>query len=339
MSRNFGSCWPFSEEDEFPLRPDEERTFMTETYNHWAYDPLQDIGINLWFGSGQGADSRGLSNFMSKISVFWRGQLFVATGAGEDNHESGIGAGNAFLTVEEPFKRLRIDYLGLIRAGRLPCEQPTREPPVELGRLSLAIDIRTPPIEQGSQGDRGTVASSGTVPRNAIRYEQLCHVLGQVQIGSRSATVDALGMRSHRRNSSSIYASGAVGHSWAAALFPSGKGIHVINYRIEPDASVGSLYGYYFDGAEYHDGEVLRFPYYTGVAGEERSRIEMLAGGRFMAIDLTILPPLLSSFPPDVRLSQSVVRFGMDGEIGGGLLERSLTGAYDVGGDYAAGAP
>src|SRR5262249_41738462 len=70
-----------------------------------------------------------------------------------------------------------------------------------------------------------------------------------------------------RRKPASIYASGAVGHTWASGLFPSGRGFHLLAYRQVPKGEAGWRYADYFDGQRYHEAEVLEFPHYSGVAG------------------------------------------------------------------------
>ena len=62
----------------------------------------------------------------------------------------------------------------------------------QLSMMQLAVDIASPPIEQGSQGDRDTEAASGTRPRTALRYDQLCQVRGTIRIGAREMQLNAL---------------------------------------------------------------------------------------------------------------------------------------------------
>ena len=72
------------------------------------------------------------------------------------------------------------------------------------------------------------------------------------------------------------------------------------------------------------------------IPDQEQALVEMRVDGQVRSIAMTSLAPVLGQFPPEVRLSQSVVRFEMDGEEGGGLLERTLTVPYAAGGEYVA---
>jgi hypothetical protein len=326
----------FAEADEFPLRPDEAGAYKTETYNQWVYDPVADVGLNIWLASSDNS----FPNFMSTVIVYDRGRIWVGKGEGRGNPQGGVGGGAAYLSIREPYHRHEIDVLCLVsESDPVGFADPfsAQNGPAELCRMTLAVDIRTPPIEQGSQGDRGESPSSGTIPRTAIRYEQLCRITGPIRIGERTVQLDAYGMRSHRRNSASIYASGAVGHSWATALFPSGRGFHLLSYQVQPDAAVGFLYGHYFDGERYHDAEVTRFPFYSGVLGPEACELELKVEGRTHRFGLAAQKPLASAIPPQgVLLTRAPGRFTLDGEVGGGVLERSLMPQFPAGGEFRA---
>ena len=332
----FASQTEFVSSDDYPLHPDAAGDYRSETYNQWVYDPARGIGLNVWFASGQNGGGKPFPEFMATVIAFVDGETFIGSSEGHGNHPGGVAAGNAFLTIVEPFKRLQIDYLGLLKPSAGVQKDGSVDHGLEpvLSKMTLAVEIVSPAIEQGSQGDRGEVAASGTIPRSALRYEQLCRITGPIQIGSRRLQLDALGMRSHRRNSASIYDSGAVGHTWATALFPSGRGFHLLSYQVEPKGEVGSLYGHYFDGARYHEAKVLRFPYFTGEFGKEQSTLEMVVDGRLITIEVISDAPLVNIPPKGPRLSRSAAQFRMDGEVGGGLLERSLKPEFSAGGEY-----
>ena len=328
MATRFESITDFSVADEHPLQAESAGDFKSETFNQWVYDPVANVGLNIWLASGENGGMQ-FPHFMSTVIAFLGTEKYTAMrGVGSGNYADGIAAGNCFLTMIEPFRRWRIDYLGLLeKAG-------SGEP--ELSRMELTVEIVSPPIEQGSQGDRGEVASSGTRPRRAIRYEQLCRITGRVEIGARHIDLNAYGMRSHRRNSVSIYESGAVGHSWATALFPSGQGFHLLAYQVEPRAEVGFLYGHYFDGQRYHEAEVKRFPLFSGGEGVEHSRLEMRVGDRVLEVAVESWPPLAGTMASGIRLTRAAARFTLDGEVGGGVLERSLGKEFAAGGEFAA---
>ena len=337
MKNKFESARHFTVDDEYPLRPEQAGAYKTETYNQWVYDPVQDIGLNIWYASSDGV----FPNFMSTVIVFIKGETFVAKSQGDGNHANGVAAGNALLTIVEPFKHLQIEFLGLLRRndGKSDPFAANSDGERLLSRMNLRVDIVSPAIEQGTEGDRGEVASSGTVPRTALRYEQLCRISGPIEIGNRRIELNALGMRSHRRNSASIYASGAVGHTWVSGLFPSGHGFNFTTYMVQPDAELSSVSCHYFDGKIYHDAELLQFPYYSGATGKEQSTLAMRVNGKVLEVKIESLPPLLGIIPPQgVRLSRSAARFTLNGEVGGGVLERSLMPQFQGNRDYIASA-
>jgi hypothetical protein len=336
--------------DDYPLlRAGPDCPYRTETFNLWAYDPAAGIGLGTQFVA-TGGD---FSSFVANLLVFEGGDILVDQVRGGGLRPEGPGAGNAFATNLEPFKRWRYEFLGMLprtssrqsaraQAGLAPEDSA---PPAVLVSYNLSVDILTPPVEQGSQGDRGRTASSGTIPRTALRYEQLCRVRGALRLGKREIELDARGMRSHRRNSAGIYESGAVGHTWAAGLFPSGRGFHLLSYRHEPDSAARFRYGYWFDGERYHDAEVVKFPHYSGATEAERYELELRVGKRSIRIQGEGIAPMLSNLPQgpgkkDVRLGRSPGRFVMEGEIGGGIFERSLRSDLPAGGEFVAlGSP
>jgi hypothetical protein len=334
MLKKVDAITDFSVEDEHPLTSENAGDYTMETYNQWVYDPKQDIGLNLWVATS----NRSFPKFMSHVLVFDRGDVWVGRFDGNGNPPGGVSGGNVFITLVEPFRRLDIQVLGLLRktgGGKQELLEESNQG-THLCRMDLTVDIRTPPVEQGSQGDRGGEASYGSTPRKAVRYEQLCCITGPVRIGDREVQVEAYGMRSHRRNSSSIYANGAVGHTWATALFPSGRGFHLLSYQVAPDARVDFLYGHYFDGERYHDAEVTRFPFFSGENKPESYQLEMKVGGQTIAATCDSIPAVPGLIPStDVQLTRSPARFTLDGEIGGGVLERSLSVKFPFGGLYA----
>ncbi len=324
----------FAEAAEFPLRPGEQGDYRAETYNCWVYDPVADVGLNVWFAA---ADTT-FAAFLVTVILYDKGKLWYAQSQGSGNPTGLVAAGNGFLAITSPYKRLDIEFLGVVSpsGARGAGTSPIDPSDLKLCRMELAVDIMTPPIEQGSQGDRGEKPASGTTPRAALRYEQLCRVTGPIRLGDRTIQLNAYGMRSHRRNSASIYDSGAVGHSWATALFPSGRGFHLLSYQIQPSAAVGALHGHYFDGVRYHDAEVTRFPYFTGALEPERYELELKVAGRPVQIQVKTQTPLYGEMPPphSIRLTRSPGRFTLDGEVGGGVVERSLAAGFEVGGEY-----
>jgi hypothetical protein len=325
--------------DDYPLmRAGPDNPYRAETFNLWTYDPAQRIGLNAWFGASGGD----FSTFEASVVVFEGADILAGRFTGEGLRPDGPGAGNAFATILEPFKRWRYDFLGLLHqtsSADTALGEPPAEAPALLAGFGLTAEIVTPPAEMGSQGDRGRAASSGTIPRTALRYEQLCHLRGALRLGPREIDLDALGVRSHRRNSASIYASGAVGHTWATGLFPSGRGFHLLARRREPSGEVGFCYGNYFDGERYHEAEVLKFPYYSGVAGPEDYELVLRVGANAIRIRGEGIPPYLSGIAKDpaaqtVRLSRAPGRFLLEGEVGGGILERSLRSDFPTDGYF-----
>ena len=332
----------FSPADEQPLEPGKEGEYGSETYNLWVHDPTLDIGLNIWFAS----NDKSFPRWVCHAILFEQGGILFSETHGEVHAPNIINGGNGFLTLIEPFKRLRVDFIGMMAENsRRPHEEGIAAAPGRVGRMELAVDIGSPPIEQGSQGDAAGDGDGSDTPayghtaRTAIRYEQLCRVTGPIRIGDRTIELDAYGVRSHRRNSTSIYANGAIGHSWIAAFFPDGRGVQLLSYQMVPDAAVGFLYCHYFDGERYREAEVERYPFFSGKLESEAFDFRIRVDGKVIEVMARTSLSLAGEIPcpaMKVPLTRSSARYMMDGMAGGGVLERSLGVDYQPGRYFAA---
>ena len=336
MQNQHASRQDFSPEDEQPIQPGQEGKYGSETYNLWVHDPTLDIGLNVWFAS----NDKSFPRWVCHAILFEKGGVLFSETHGEAHAPNVVNGGNGFLTLAEPFRRLKVDFLGMMaEKSRVPATEVTEPGPSQLGQMVLSVSIGSPPIEQGSQGDGDEAAAPayGHTARTAIRYEQLCRVTGPIHIGDREIRFDAYGVRSHRRNSTSIYANGAIGHSWIAAFFPSGKGVQLLSYQMVPDAAVGFLYCHYFDGERYREAEVVRYPFFSGNLESEAFDFEIRVDGKPIRVTAQTSLSLAGEIPcpaMKVPLTRSSARYVMDGEAGGGVLERSLGVDFKPGGYY-----
>ncbi len=120
------------------------------------------------------------------------------------------------------------------------------------------------------------------------------------------------------------------GHSWQAALFPSGRGFGYIAYPPRTDGKDTYNEGYVFEG----DGglvpaRVVSAPWLTTLTptGEDVSCVLETVDGRTVEIAGETTASTFMVMPPDVgeglRLQQTIARYRWDGETAGGMLERS----------------
>jgi len=328
----------FEPVDDFPLMeaaPD--CPYRNETFNLWGYDQTEQLGLNVHLVAGGGD----LSSYQATV-ILYAGETILAGQFRGGVLPDGVAAGNVFARNVEPFKRWKYDFLGLLHRTdpKSSAQTPFADMPTEMAAFDLDVEMRSPAVEQGTQGDDGVQAASGTIPRTARRYEQLCRIAGTVRLGSRRVTLNALGMRVHRRNSAGIFDSGVVGHSWITGLFPSGRGFHICIYQKEPAAAVGFCHAFYFDGVRHHEAKVLRFPYYSGLTEPETYELELAAAGETFRIRGLPVAPYMKGFPSpamkDVLFSRAPGRFMLDSEVGGGVLERSLRADFFASGRFEA---
>ena len=101
MATKFQAVTEFAAADEQPLQAESAGDFKSETFNHWAYDPVADIGLNIWFASGENGGMQ-FPHFMSTVIVFLGNEKYTAMrGVGSGNYRDGIAAGNCFLAMIE----------------------------------------------------------------------------------------------------------------------------------------------------------------------------------------------------------------------------------------------
>lgn len=325
--------------DDYPLLtlPGESQ-FKQETFNLWVYDSKLEMGLTSQF-----AATDDLSQFRCDVVLFTKNGTYRRLSRGDGARRDGPGAGNVFATNLAPLKHWRYELLGMLdRQGESAAGMPASA----LAAYQLDVVTISPPVEVGSQGDRGMTPSSGTMPRVALRYEQLCRARGPLRIEGETFAFDALGVRSHRRNSASIYASGAVGHTWISCLFPSGRGFHLLARRREPDGEVGFCYANYFDGLAYHEAEVVACPHFSGTETDEPfEAVIEVAGARISIAGESSAPQMsmvsnetiFSDRKIEIRASRAAGRFLLEGENGGGVIERSLRADKTPGGYYRRG--
>jgi hypothetical protein len=328
----------FAPEDDLPLVvASPGSAYRHETYNLWGYDPTERVGVHMHL-TAAGGD---FANFNATVVVF-DGEDIYAREFSAKAQKHGLSGENVFVTCIEPLKLWRYEFMGLL-ARMNPASSQTasfEEAPKESVAFDVEVESASPPVEQGSQGDDGVHASTGTVVRVASRYEQLAHIRGSLRIGERRLNLHALGMRVHRRNSTNMRETGTVGHSWATGLFPSGRGFHALAYMHPPEGKPGFLCGIYYDGKAHHPAEVLKFPYFSGRTDPEPYEIVLRVGGETLKIQGLPVPPYLRRFSRatmvDVGFSRAPGRFLLDGEVGGGLLDGSLHSDYPAGGHFEA---
>jgi hypothetical protein len=160
------------------------------------------------------------------------------------------------------------------------------------------------------------------------RFEQLCQARGRVRVGEEHFEIDG-GANRIRRQSIRRLAK-LRGHSWQAALFPSGRGFGYIAYPPRTDGRDTYNEGYVFEGSgALIPARVVQAPWLNGLvpSGEDVGCVLETERGSVTIEGLTALSTF-TVMPPEVggglHLQQAIARYTWDGEKSVGMLERSI---------------
>jgi hypothetical protein len=332
-----------SDDLEFVFSQKPENPELRESVNAWVWDDGGELGLPR-IGVEAVADQWDTHDVQVNVA-FPDGRIFniltsgpVHDPLGDDGRPRTLGAGPLSFELVEPYRHWRMRVRGEAAATSVQAQidgafpgQGDRVP------IELEVDLRpaVPPWTNGALlPDAKRVLDTqeeGDLMGHPWRFEQLCRASGSLRIGDETFTIDG-GANRIRRQSVRRLATFR-GHSWQAALFPSGRGFGYITYPVRNDGKDTYNEGYVFDG----DGtlipaRVIRAPWLKTLKpdGEDVSCVLETAQGS-VTIAGTSAVSTFMVMPPDVgdgmRLQQAIVRYEWDGESSVGMLERSATEA------------
>jgi hypothetical protein len=176
----------------------------------------------------------------------------------------------------------------------------------------------------------GTHEPDGSPVAGEHRFEQLCSVMGTIEVDGRTTPFTGGGLRVHRKGGNRSDYGAFYGHVWQSAWFPSGRAFGLIHYRPGPDGAVKYREGWILDGGEVLAARVEDTPWMsdTRPSGEDVSftlytmqDAYRITGETFVS---SLRPPRPvgdgTSFP---LLQSGIARYRWDGETAFGMIERS----------------
>lgn len=254
---------------------------------------------------------------------------------GEDGQPHVLGAGPLRTEVIEPFGHLRITYGGEAKLSSV-TEQlkggfPGQGDPIDV-EMTIDLHPAVPPWLNGGLLDDAKhildTQEEGGLMGHPWRFEQLCRASGSVRIGDETFAIDGGANRIRRQGIRQLAT--FWGHTWQAALFPSGRAFGYITYPPRADGKPTYNEGYLFDG----DGALVPArvvdPPWLRRTSTEPTEVEctlVTDDGRRETITGVTTHPTFMVMPPEVgggmQLQQTIVRYTWDGEETSGMLERS----------------
>jgi hypothetical protein len=319
----------------FPTQPDDPE--LRESMNAWIWDDGLSFGLPR-LGVEAVADQWDTHDLQLNLA-FADGRVFNVFGPGavHDGGPDTLGAGAMSFEVVEPYGHLRVRVAGEACATSVDAQIAGAFPGQgEPTPIHLEVDLRpaVPPWMNGALSETAKrvldTQEEGDLMGHPWRFEQLCRATGTLRIGDETHTIDG-GANRVRRQSIRRLATFR-GHTWQAALFPSGRGFGYIAYPERDDGKPTYNEGYVFEGdGELVPARVVQAPWLESlVPGGQPVPCVLETATSTVTIDGSTAASTFMVMPPEVgggmRLQQAIARYSWDGESGGGMLERSIPG-------------
>jgi hypothetical protein len=315
-------------------RPLEDRPDIpnrTETYELQAYDPNTEIGV--WFHLGTPTYDTSLWEDLAVVYLPGGDELLIGKGFGRRPGTADVSGSMVTADYEESTGDWIVRFHGALQRG-------------SRSELSVrpAIDKRSEPVscELRYHGLSPVWDMHDEITNQSwanAHWEQPCTVTGWVEVSRQRTTFDGVGVRDHSRGPRDFEGSGQ--HYWVHGQFPSGKAFGLL--WIESNSAQPVLFdkGYLVAGGEIASAHIVKPPpedraldepfdvVLEGPDGQVHIRGEMVHDVVF-----SVQYPHEWTFGYRTGEAQhhfweGHARFEWDGEIGYGIVERSVTRAAD----------
>ncbi len=309
--------------DDMPHEP-EAIPMWSETYGWTAYDPERRVGIYIHQGTSF-FDPRLWRNVF--VCLLPDGHLFMSKEYGRRPGERSTGSPVLNATCETPLERWTVRFDG---AGRKVTRAEDR---AGLIRDGLPVPARMELTYEGSAPVWEYGAAMKTQKWGHFHHEQPCRVSGTVAVAGEDFAFSGTGYRDHSKGPRDL--TGFEGDHWLHAEFPSGRAFCAVEIFHE-DPARHLRRGFVYDGATYHDVEVVSLPLLGDCAAdpaavllelETPSGPAKITGEIQTAMQLTHKAPTEFCLgtdvdsPDDLTIIETMTRYTWDGEVGYGLCE------------------
>jgi hypothetical protein len=338
--------------------PPDDDPFYGENHALWLWDDEHSIGVHTYLKTIGHVTS--FRHRRESIFVYLPdGSILTSDEDGPGPTDPAVVRGpNLVLECLEPFRRWRFSYdCTALRsdAERMRVGLLCVEPPEALA-FDLEVTMAKPPWMYGTYTTGpsldwvkqfGTGGGPSAQDPAGMRYEQLMTATGTVQTKDGPVEVTGAGMRTHRlgyRNTGTF-----PGHSWSTALWSDGRGFGFTK-MCGADGVSRFEEAWVSDGGERHAAEIVSCPLFTQKLPGEEFDIELSSAlgrasihGQVTATNFVTLkqPDTQKHCPGADRsdgsnriMTQALARYLWDGDVGQGMIERSLR-VEDMGADPA----
>lgn len=317
---------------ELPFTDRPDVADMREGINIWFFEENGDFGVPRLAIDAVGAtwDQRFIgANFAFPDGRVLDGAKTVPATSLFDEEGKPTVIGSTVLSFRciEPFGTWHLSYDDEIVDTTADAQIAGKIDPSKNARIRIEADISLQiPVWKQVYADDDDSAEAGWMGRG-WRYETPVRIEGTFEIDGKSRPFKGTGELVRRQSRRSTYGS-FPGHSWQAAIFPSGK---AFGCNVYPDVEGNPPFnmGYVYVDGVYHDAKVIEAPWLKQMVakGDDCTVVLESALGQHRIAGTT----LLSTFKPFFKsmgglcLQQGGVRFTWDGETAIGMTERSAS--------------
>jgi hypothetical protein len=319
-------------------RPDDPR--LRQAANIWLHDDAGRFALPR-FGVERVAGDWDRPAVQANIA-FRGGRVLVGNtvaGAHPARDEQGepavLGSGPLRLQCLEPFRRWRLSFRGPAVDTNVAAQA--------LGHVATGPNVDVEIHAELTMVVPPWVESDGSAEQKMIdaghRHEQLFSARGTLRAGDDPPVgFTASGLRIYRQGVRVM--TGFQGHTWQAAVFPSGRAFGYTAFPDSPDGTAGYARGFVFDGSRMYPATPVDIPWLTtfqpegGDVGftvrselgthrvEARTTTSCATAGR--AALATVAALNSGTADRDLFLHQGGARYTWDGESAYGMVERAL---------------
>ena len=324
-------------EADYCLLEPEAVPLFSENFWFVGYDHDSTVGHFLHLG----ADPHDFS--------VWTEQLIISVGTedfyfhrdrGGERSPNEVAGPRMLLHNIEPFRTWRLSYdgpairysLDTLKAGPADIDaEPT-------DHIGLELDVQTvAPVFLAAAGGEHATPHEGQA--FSTHYEQMYKISGTVTVTGQQHTIGGFGLRDHSRGPRDL--SGWGTHALIGGAFPSGRAFGLFTV-IGRDGTVRLDEGYVYDNGNYRRATSTEHTPLTDIdatPGEPVTvRLHLEDGEAIEITGETVTAALLTfqgaadggpgidrTNPEGTALMEAFPRWTWDGEVGGGILERTAT--------------
>ncbi|WP_375500704.1 hypothetical protein [uncultured Jatrophihabitans sp.] len=318
------------------LEPDDVPMF-SENFWFVGYDHASGVGHYLHLG----ADPRDFSTWTEQlVIVVGTEQFYFHWDQGTERAPDRVAGPRMVLQNIEPFRTWKLTYDGPAAPSTLTELKagPISKTIDQTATVSLDLDVETvAPTFLAAAGGQHATPHEGQA--FSSHYEQMYRVNGTITVAGHTHVIGGFGLRDHSRGPRDLTGWGT--HALFGGAFPSGRAFGLFTV-VGRDGTVRLEDGYVYDAGTYRRAIKTEHTPLTDINATPGETVHVrlhLDDGDIVEITGETITAALLTFegaadggpgvdranPEGTVLMEAFPRWNWDGELGGGILERTAT--------------